>query len=110
MPLLITDSGIDISKNIKAIERIKCEILKDTAALYTVLNDSDEDVYEDSTKALSKLIIDTCLLGKRLGIGPLALEGEVTNQLKYGILNEEDLEKEFKDYSELLHFLKGRNV
>lgn len=104
------EGGIDISKNIKSIERIKCEILEDTAALYRTMNDGEDDVSEKAGRELSNIIINSILLGKRLGVSHVAIEAEIENRLKLGILNEEDPEKDFKDYSELLHYLKGRNI
>jgi hypothetical protein len=107
---LIKDKGLDVSKNIRAIERLKSELLEKVAVLYKTMSDDKDDVHEQVASELSNIILKSYMLGKRLGISYSSLEAELEGRLKLGVLKEEPQEKDFGDYSELLHYLRGRNT
>ena len=85
-------------------------MLDTIAELYKVMCEDGDDVHSQITSELSNLILKSFMLGRRLGISYLAMETEVENKLRIGILKEEQLEKDFKDYSGLLHYLKSRKM
>jgi len=108
---LVGDNGIDISRNIRAIENLKAELLETVGRLYRAMCQEDEsgDSQARISEELGSLIVKSYVLGKRLGISYPALEAELENRLRIAILKEEAPEKDFKDYSSLLQYLRGKN-
>lgn len=66
--------GINIARNIRAIQWLKCELLEGITSLYKAMEKGVKERIEDS---LSVLIIVTYLLAKRLGFNFSYLESEI---------------------------------
>lgn len=95
------DEQIDITKNIKMIEILKCQILNSVADLHTSLINYDEQ--EERKEIFADLTILTYILSNRLGISPKELETKIIKKLKLGVLDEKDNFNE--DIKEILrHF------
>jgi hypothetical protein len=83
--------SLDITTQIKAIERLKCELLSDLAALYESLR---TPARVDGNEALASLLINVYLLARRLGLNFEKLNEEAVYKLRREILNGTGAEKE----------------
>ena len=83
-----SDVDFDITKNIKIIEQLKCEMLSQTAELHMNLADpkSDADAREN---ILVNMILTTYLLANRLNIENSVLEHKMINKLRVGIVEDQ---------------------
>lgn len=84
---------LDITKNIKMIEQMQCELLSLVSQLYCSMRDSDSAT-KDRADLLANIQIMVYLLGERLGIPFPVLDQKVTSRLKLGLL--EDAGEEWK--------------
>jgi hypothetical protein len=100
------DKEIDITRNIKTIEWLKSELLTDIANLFKILvNGMREEVHDAISETLSNIILISYLLGRRLGISYTAIELKIQNKVKLGLIEDHDVEKHYKDLSELAKHL-----
>lgn len=96
------DREIDITRNIKMINWLKCELLTDIAGLFKQLvNGVKDDALDALAETISNLIIVCYLLAKRLGINFQTIDLKMENKLKLGIIEGHELEKWYGDLSEL---------
>ncbi|KPU42902.1 MazG-like family protein [Oxobacter pfennigii] len=98
----------DVTGNIKIIEFLKTELIGSVAALYRVLNKGSKITQDALSECLAGIIIIAYILAKRLGIEFSAIDLKVQNQLKIGILEEDEIEKNYNDLSRLLGHLRDR--
>lgn len=90
------NNQLDITKNIKKIEILKCQILNSVADLHTTLINSSEK--EEKLEIFSNLIILIYILAKKLDITPTELEDKIIKKLKLGVLDENnDFNDEIKE-------------
>lgn len=82
------DEQLDITKNIKMIEILKCQILNGVADLHTSLINSVEP--NERAEIFADLVILIYILANKLGIDPSELENKINKKLKIGILDEKD--------------------
>lgn len=66
--------NIDIARNIRAIQWLKCELLEGITTLYKAMEKGAKERIEDS---LSVIIIVTYLLARRLGFSYSYLDSEI---------------------------------
>lgn len=97
--------GVDIAREVKAIEWLKTELLGSLASLYQAMARDSEDLTSES---LSNLIIGTYLLASRLGISFAALDAKVESKIMANIEKEHELEKWYGDFSALQKYMKER--
>ena len=100
--------GYDVTGNVKAIEWIKTEILGAVTTLHRILLKGTKASQDMILESLASIIILTYLLSRRLGIDFLSVDLEVQNKLKIGILEGDDIEKDYGDLSKLLKYISQR--
>lgn len=104
----IHDRGIDITGNIKMIERLKSELLVDIANLFRILvNDVKEELHESISETLANIILICYLLGRRLGLSYNAIEMKMESKIRLGLLDSNNSEKYHGDLSELAKHLNS---
>lgn len=97
---------IDITRNIKIIEHLKSELLMNNAFLFKSLAGGSKEGISDSViDIISNIIITSYLLGKRLGIEYSTIERKVKEKIRLGIVEENDIERYYRDLSELFNHL-----
>ncbi|WHH57552.1 MazG-like family protein [Petroclostridium sp. X23] len=102
------DRDLDITRNIKMIEWLKSELLTDIAALFKALmNGMKDDAQDILAETISNLIVICYLLGKRLGISYHMIDLKMEDKLRLGIIEGHELEKSYKDLSELSKHLNS---
>lgn len=75
---------MDITKNIKMIEGLQCQILSLIAQLFSSMQDT-KATNRERTEILANMEIMTYLLADKLGVLPQALDQRVLNRLKLGM-------------------------
>lgn len=98
----------NITKNVRVIEFLKCNILADVSSLFTKLftKDADDTGYKVAD-ILASIISGCYILGRRLGISFETIDMKIKSNLKIGTLQKNELESEFGDLSELSGHLDG---
>jgi hypothetical protein len=107
----VFDREIDITRNIKTIEWLKGELLTDVANLFKFLaNGVREEILDSAADTIANIILESYILGRRLGVSYQSIEMKVEGKLKIGIIEKNDIENYYGDLSELSkHLSSSRN-
>jgi len=98
----IFEKEIDITKNIRIIERLKSEMLAEIANLFrTLVNGVTYEVNDVLADTLSNIILISYLLGRRLGISYNAIEMKMRNKIRLGLVESIDNDRGGSDLMEL---------
>lgn len=100
-----TEDKMDITKNIKIIEMLKCQILNCVADFHSSMIKTGND-FDEKYDILADLIILSFILGNRTGIGYETLELKIKKKLKLGVLEDDD--NLHNDVVELLRYFNGK--
>lgn len=96
---------IDIIKNMKTVEWLKAQLLSTIANLYTTLANGEENTRENLEDIISNLILESLLLGKRLGLSYEGMESALRDNIKLNLIEEHKIERWYGDLSILLEFI-----
>lgn len=97
-------ADFDIARNLKAIERLKADLIGSTASLLRgMYNNSEEEI----TEGLSDLLINTYLLARRLGIGHSRLDVKVEQRVRAMLNQRQDGDDLRGDLTSLHEYLQG---
>lgn len=99
------NKDIDIIKNMKTVEWLKSQLLGTVANLYSALADGEENTKENLEDIISNIILESLLLGKRLGLGYENIESALRENIKLNLIEEHKIEKWYGDLSILLEFI-----
>lgn len=99
---------IDIVKNMKTVEWLKSEILNNIAYLHKIFVDSEENSKENIEDAISNIIMESYVLGKRLGISYKDLDLTLKENIKLNLIQEHKIERWYGDLSSLLDHIESR--
>ncbi|CAK7047878.1 MazG-like family protein [Tissierella carlieri] len=99
------NKDIDIIKNMKTVEWLKAQLLTTVANLYTTLANGEENTRENLEDIISNLILESLLLGKRLGLSYEGIEAALRDNIKLNLIEEHKIERWYGDLSILLEFI-----
>ncbi len=99
------NKDIDIIKNMKTVEWLKAQLLTTVANLYTTLANGEENTRENLEDIISNLILESLLLGKRLGLSYEGIEATLRDNIKLNLIEEHKIERWYGDLSILLEFI-----
>lgn len=99
------NNQLDVTKNIKVIEVLKCQILNGVADLHNNLRTTSSDNLE-RLEIFADLIILNYILANRLGFSPETLEVKINKKLRIGTLEPENSFS--NDSKELLKYFNNR--
>ncbi len=99
--------NVDIGRNIKIIEFLKCELLNSVSAVFEALFKGSKESQQMSTEGLANIILVTYSLARRLGVDYSSIDKKVQEKARLHILEEHHLEKWYGDLSNLHQHLKG---
>lgn len=99
---------IDIVKNMKTVEWLKSEILTNIAYLHKIFVDSEENSKENIEDTISNIIMESYLLGKRLGISFNDLDLTLKENIRLNLIQEHKIERWYGDLSSLLEHIETR--
>lgn len=95
-------ADLDITKNIRIIEKLKSELLSGVAQLYeSMLYTGDES---DREALLADIVMKSYLLSKRLGTGYDALDERIVKKLRLAVIHDEALR--YDDAGQLLKHME----
>ena len=94
-------NGMGITKNIKLIEWLKTEILKSISELYQILFKGSKDSGQAVTDTIANNILVSYLLARRLGITFTDIDNKIEEKIKIGITDQHEIERWYRDLSEL---------
>lgn len=97
----------DISKNLKMIDFLKCELLNTVALLFETMIKGLKNSQELVLECLVNILLVTYTLGKRMGFDYKLLDKKLEEKIKISILEEHHLEKWYGDLSSLNEHLNN---
>lgn len=106
-----SNENIDIFTNMKVIESYKSYLLSAVADLFASMADGGKSGIDEIVDELAEVSMLSYLLGKRLGINYSAIDEKILKKLKLGVIEENNIEKQYQDYSRLISYLReGREL
>lgn len=96
---------IDIIKNMKTIEWLKVQLLNNIGSLYATLASGENNTKENLEDLISNQILNSYLLGKRLGLSYEGIQSALKENIKINLIEEHKIEKWYGDLSVLLEFV-----
>lgn len=106
------NKDIDIIKNMRTVEWLKAQLLSTVSNLYSALANGEENTMENLEDLISNLVLESLLLGKRLGISYEGINSALKDNIKINLIEEHKIERWYGDLSILLEFIdkdKDRN-
>ncbi|NLM03738.1 MAG: hypothetical protein GX214_01825 [Clostridiales bacterium] len=103
------DNKSHISKNLKAIDFLKCELLNTLALLFETMTKGIRNSQELILECLTNILLATYTLGRRLGFDYNTMDKNLAEKIKIGILEEHHLEKWYGDLTDLKEHLNDRS-
>lgn len=99
---------VDIIKNMRTIEWLKAQLLETVSDLYSTLAYGEENTRENLEDLISNLILESLLLGKRLGLSYENINAALRENIKINLIEEHRIEKWYGDLSILLEYIDGQ--
>lgn len=99
-------NNVDIGRNIKMIDFLKCELLSSVSLVFEALFKGAKEGQQMIIEGLANIILVTYALGRRLGIEYEDIDKKVQEKARLHILEEHHLEKWYGDLSSLHQHLK----
>lgn len=101
---------IDIIKNMKTIDWLKAELLTNVAALHNSLVSGEENTKDHLEDIISNIILESYVLGKRLGIDYNDVNNALVENIKLNLIEEHKIERWYGDLSLLLEFIQSNKA
>ncbi len=103
----MTSSGdkLDITRNMRLIEWLKCEMLSGIASFYQLMLKGSRGSQEAVTDVIANIILVAYLLGRRMGITFAAIDMKIHSKIKLGVTEQHEVEKWYGDLSELARYM-----
>lgn len=108
MGYIVNSQNIDIARNMKTIEWLKSELLSNIAYLHQTFVNNDDNTKENLEDILSNIILESYILGKRLGIDYKDIDRILEENLRLNLIKEHKIEKWYGDISDLLEYIESR--
>lgn len=103
----MSNPNIDIARNMKTIEWLKAELLTNIAYLHKAFVNNDDNTRENLEDIISSVILESYILGKRLGIDYQDMDLALEENIKLNLIKEHKIEKWYGDISELLEHIQS---
>lgn len=105
----MNNDGFNIMENMSLVENYKTYLLSSIADLYSSMLNGNKANMNDINDEISSIIILSYLLSRRLGIDYTQVDERIIRKLKAGLVEGNNAEKEYQDYSKLIYHIKERN-
>lgn len=106
----MNNDDFDIMGNVRLIENYKTYMLSSVADLFVTMSKGNRASMDDIKDEISEIIILSYLLSKRLNIEYPEIDDRIIKKLKLGVVEDNSVEKEYGDYSKLIHYIKNERV
>ena len=103
------EKDINVIKDLKIVEWLKCELLSAVAHLFQVLTKGINSGREELLDILSNIILVSYLLGKRLGFNYEAMDLKIEDHIKLSLAEDHTIERWYGDLGELKEHLNINN-
>ncbi len=95
------DKDVNVIKDLKIIEWLKCEMLSAIAQLFETLNKGDNSNREEVLDIIANMVLLSYLLGKRLGFSYESIDSKLKDHIKLSLANDHTIEQWYGDLGEL---------
>lgn len=106
----MNSDDFDIMGNVRLIENYKTYMLSSVADLFVTMSKGNRASMDDIKDEISEIIILSYLLSKRLNIEYSEIDDRIIKKLKLGVVEDNSVEKEYGDYSKLIHYIKNERI
>lgn len=107
----MNSENIDILSNMRVIESYKSYLLSAVADLFATMSKGGSTGMDEIVDELGDIAMLSYLLGKRLGVNYSAIDEKMLKKLKLGVVEENNIEKQYQDYSKLMSYIRdGREL
>ena len=93
----VRSGDFDITKNIRLIEWLKCQMLNSVAEIFNMLASGAKASQEALAQCLGNIII-TCYLLEKIGIHYALIDQAIEDQLRLEIIEDNDIEQVMEIY------------
>ena len=97
---------IDVIKNMKTIEWLKAELLGNISQLYIDMANNEDTSREGLEDLISNIILESYVLGKRLGIDYKSIDKALKGNIKINLVEEHKIERWYGDLSALMEHIE----
>ena len=104
---MVEYKDIDIIKNMKTVDWLKAELLTNVALLHNSLVSGEENTKDHLEDIISNIILESYVLGKRLGINYKDINNALIENIKLNLIEEHKIERWYGDLSLLLEFVQA---
>ncbi len=105
MPIEDRIDGVEITRNMRLVEGLKCEMLSGVASFYRFMHKGGRECRETLSGILANIILLAYLIARRLGMTYGFIDSIVQNKVKLGINEGHEIEKCYGDLTELADYL-----
>ena len=106
--VLVKREDLNIMGNIKMIEKLKANLLCIIGEFFHLLTKGSNVAQDAILNCISGAIVILYVLAQKLGYSCAEVDDEMRKQLKLGISEEHEYEKDGKSLSKLQNHIKGR--
>jgi hypothetical protein len=100
-----TEDKMEVIRDMGLVEWLKCEMLSGVASFYQLMHRDGRENQEAVSDVIANIILVAYLLARRLGMTYTAIDLKIQNKIKLGITEDHEVEKRYKDLSELAGYL-----
>ncbi len=100
-----SEDNLDVTRNMRLVEWLKCEMLTGVASFYQLMQRGSRSSQEALADVIANIILVAYLLARRLGMTYATVDLRIQSKIKLGITEEHEVEKWYKDLSELAGYM-----
>jgi len=101
--LFYADREESLAKSLNVVENLKNRLLTLLARLFDLISQGKQDLVK---KTLGEVILNSYLLGRRLGISYQAMDKELVKQAQDYVEKKDEVEEYFGDITDLLQYYR----
>ncbi len=105
MPTGDKTNKVEIARNMRLIEWLKCEMLSGVTSLYKLMHRGNRGCHETLSGVLANIVLLAYLIARRLGMNYAVIDLKIQNKIKLGINEGHEVEDRYGDLSELADYL-----
>jgi hypothetical protein len=100
--LASSEDNVDVTRNMKLVEWLKCELLSGVASFFQLAQRGSQDTLAD---IIANIILVAYLLARRLGMTYAMIDLKIQSKIKLGVTEDHEVEKWYNDLSDLAGYM-----
>ncbi len=100
-----SEHNLDVTRNLRLVEWLKCEMLSGMASFYRLMLKGSRVSQEALADVLANIILVAYLLARRMGMTYAMIDLKIHSKIKLGVTEEHEVEKWYRDLSELAAYM-----